>query len=1434
MVISGVHEEEKQNYKNFVPQQTKYNDNVTVRELEKQRDFYEDYKRKWSSSYAGNIDYQINQPENINADDVTISNDNLWYYNRYMRRKEAKANKTIWKQKIALINGGFDPYGFQLRNADTYAIDIMLGILKNQYVENKKQAIYESVMQNVQNTGIPVGELFEKYRDQILTMGPSIAITLDSVSGVPQFSPESVESFTAYLRKAIVDPVSALSDAISDTINSLGNISPKLLSKHAIPQKFDVLKELRDKFKVINDLKTQPALVQDELTQRFAELYNKQDESGKFIDKDNYELASRLYSELDRDLAYSMDYYGVVYNRSAQNPYLNDNQKEAAEGGGTLALNTMLEQRKKQDRAKRRITNAYWREQCSNLIQKDKPQVVEMSIVESNILKTVHVLDGRKGEIADEDTKKVFDGISENIKHIASAISKIDQEMANSGNVFELQKEELSARPELKKRLSIYIEERKKEQLDLLDRAAGCMNALKNLALGEELTALGKQILLEQTVHVEEENAVPEREVEVLENGIKKKVKKKDPNEIGFVLLGNTTVQKNKKEGIQRNIIEHAGTLLTYKDIKAGLIERCKNKNDQASVSVRKLLENESRAKTINAVACLKGKNLLEMESKDIVALANEYKTRDSVAEIFKENLVELSEQIDVQYGEYKDKNLRDMTERQVNDLVKKTNELRRKFGAIAFLKKHAFQDKETIYSRATTGISADDLNRLKVLEKEATMKFKIVNDKAEQYRYNWIIEKIKTGDTSQDMYSKEEAKALKELQKKTEFKNGQYKDNMSYEQRVVDFFEKKREARSVTWAAHIREYGNYRTEQKVLETIKGSNALKPADQRMKQPVLKSMRQVFGMAEKEDEEIRVNYEEDEQFNLWDNERQEILHNEHENHDEEQHEVVLNEEEKALRLQANKDRRKNIDRLQGDEVESFNKEYGSDVLTQNRLDNADPLANAKAFLLECALAKSINSFAFDQRLLNNQNTDQNMATALKSTYRKLAANGFKLTFFDGRLIKRPQSIGTASMVIDKNDKDFLWFVNELNNLQSVDVKSITKLRDAWSKRKDYLLDNNEQVNIRVYTKVIAVLDGFIGGQAMLKRNEKAESIKQSIDEYEVVPGSISLLNKNAFGAAMKIEKNDYDFDQHQQGDNRCWAASHTYVINTFMKVHKDELDAEKNKDDKLEIQPFTQDTFFNQENYKIHENVKQKMNQNPQMVNDMLVDYKNEAINIKNFLTQDRMGNPYTVADTVITKIPKTAERHIVFTKPRGGDINLNQNQKRKLGNFLMTKVFNEIRRTQAPISILVGYHYYTIVGVNADTRTLECFNSQYEGQNLQKIDHISVDDLVTRDKFEMILPEYLSDVNLAQLKDEFGLKQDLYNEDGSMNIDKNIEDMQNTSLDNPVNMMHINGIEFDKPEEKQGTEFEKAFFNEQIYMPKDLNLPKKLREQNNK
>ena len=96
------------------------------------------------------------------------------------------------------------------------------------------------------------------------------------------------------------------------------------------------------------------------------------------------------------------------------------------------------------------------------------------------------------------------------------------------------------------------------------------------------------------------------------------------------------------------------------------------------------------------------------------------------------------------------------------------------------------------------------------------------------------------------------------------------------------------------------------------------------------------------------------------------------------------------------------------------------------------------------------------------------------------------------------------------------------------------------------------------------------------------------------------------------------------------------------------------------------------------------------------------------------------------------------------------------------------------------------------------------------------------------------LPEYLSDVNLAQLKDEFGLKQDLYNEDGSMNIDKNIEDMQNTSLDNPVNMMHINGIEFDKPEEKQGTEFEKAFFNEQIYMPKNLNLPKKLREQNKK
>ena len=1398
-IIGNLTNEEKLEYKNYNPMHREYSDSVTVRQLESQQDFYSEYKRKWNQSYAGNIQYQVNQPEHVNEQDVQISNDNLWFFTRIRRKWSAHSNAAIFQDKLKALKGTRKaPYSFRLVSSQTYSNDLMLGVLKHFHIEKKKDELFATINQELlqADQNFEVAPLFNQYKKEILTMGPSIKITLDNLSGQPVFDQESVENYKEYLKKAVKEPVKALSDAISDTINSLGNISPKLLGRHAIPQKFEIVKELRDKFKTMKDLRD-PALQKNEVTDAIAALFNKQDEDGNFVDKDNYKFTDQLADSLNKDLVYSLNHYGIHFDRVENNPFLDDVGQEAMLGGGTLTQQKLEEQRQKQTRSRRRITNAYWREQCQNMIKKDDPQEVPMSKSETNILKTVHVLEGKKQGIEDDENKSsIFDRITENTKHIASAISQIDQEIQDYADVFQRREKELKARPELKKRLAKYMSERKQEQLDLIDRAAGCINVLKNLALGEDLTALGKQILMEQTVYVDQENAVPTvTDVIEVEGTLKLVEVPGNPEDDGFVVLGSKNVEV-QKGSVSANLSEYSGILITLEDIKKVLKDKYEN-----NAALMALINDEKKAKLVNAIARLEGKSLLKMEPDQIIELSTQYATEEQLTNLLKEKSIELYDEIDRQYAEYKNKNLQAMKPSEVNELIQKTNQLRRSYGAIITMNKYIFgNNAKSLLGNIKNGFSEEDKKRFDDLSKEATMKFKIINDKAEEYRFSWIIQKLQTGDTSSDMYTKSEKKAMEELAKKTVFKNGKYKDGKSLEMRVYEFFNQKKQACALTWAAHVKEYGDYKTGLKVNNALNGNNQLRPEGQRMEQPAQKSLKRLFGM---EDENEHEELHEENINELWDDEHQ--IQNErqdNENHQEHQiqnerkdeeinqeqdDEIILDEEninEPEINIEivineevtnANKERRNHNERLQDDEYTTFNIEYPPESLQKFNIRSKDKLKNGKAFLVKCLLAKNLTEFRANTTLSKNKNADETINKNLQSAYKKLKEDSFKRYFFDGIRVDKPQNLANASMEIEETNKDFLWFINELDKLETLDHNSIVKLKDRWNKRVEYILDNNEVVDFRVDNKVKAVLNGFLDGLLVQQRNEKQDEIKRDLDNYNMRPKTVSLLNSTTFkGIPMKINPQDYAFDQHQQGDNRCWAASHTYVVNTFMKVHRPELVAQANQDPQFVIPTFTQNTFFNENNYKINEKVNENLEKKPDYVDDSIVDYKGEAQNIKNFLTQDRMGNPYTVADTVISKIPRTAERHIVYSKRSGGGVELNNDQKAKLGNYLMKKIGDELLRTQAPISILVGYHYYSIIGVDAARGTLECFNSKYDGKNLQKIDHIKVADLIARDKFELILPEYLNNSTLEHIKDEFGLKQDLYNEDGSMNITEEI------------------------------------------------------------
>ena len=1411
-----VTQEEQKQIESFKPQHAEYDDKFIVSQIENQKDFYSDYKRKWNNDYAGLKVYRAEIPD---QQEIQVQNDNLWYWKRKTRRAEATANEETWKRKMTTVMGlEKNPFGLKLAaKHDTYAYDLMKGTLKYIRIEKRKREIQKEILGKDES----MNPLIKAYKKEFLALAPEIKINANDLTENYTFDQDSVEAYEEYLREAIANPVQTLKNAVTDAINSLETLSPKLFGRHAIPQYFEVIKQLRDRFEAITSLVSKASGASDEIKAMMSEAINKVDEEGKLVDKANFDFAAMLFKAIDGDLRYSLHHYGIEYKDNGL--LVTDSQHVVAgyddyKGEGTQIL--LKDQLKKQTRGTHRTNNAYWREQSRELIKKepvknenedendDDNENVQAGEEEVKILKSIKILEDKVDRNADEGNKgELFDRISENAKKIASAITEIDKELADSADVFERREKEIKSRPILKRKLKIYIEQRKQEMFDLIDRAGGYINALRSLALGEELSVLGKQILMENQMTVISNNLVVEDENEEKQredNLFNEEAEKMD----GFVVVGNTSVTA-PESGVTQTLSAVGRSLMPFSYIKKKLIAGLGDANDQQSTKLRTHL-NAPLAESYYKMMLIEGKDINKMDTEQINRTFDEYGQNAQVLiDKTKKVIVSAFKDIDAKYQKYAEGNINQLSRKEVNKLIKDTAALRDKFILMNDVLKMQNGVKYTIDNT----IPQEDKDHYKDLQQAASLKFKILCDKIDQYKYSNIVQRIKNGDTSSDMYNLEDKAYIDNMLKGLKTKNGKYKDGKSPEMLIVEYFEKKKEGAAVSRAAHAKEYGLFLAKLMEQDAKKEEQAFLPEDERQEVQNKKSISQLMQIPE--EEEI---HEEEQEDNIHEN----IIHEE----EQEQHEE--DPQQMQERINQNKEQRANRARLKDEEFERFNEDYTPVILQKFTNNSKDSKIQAKKFFVNCLLIKNISTFTSDEKLRLNKNSNTKMRKTLTTMYSKLKDGEFERRIFRDGLGGMPNNPKMKSIAVAQDNKDFLWLVAQIDKLEDVNSENVTKLKEDWQKRAKYLEDNNEIIDPIVYQKGLAVLISFMDAVSAEEGKEKKEKIKKSIDKYQ--PGvikAVNLLDSPDFKIARKLNADGYRFDQHQQGDNRCWAASHTYVVNTYMDIHQNEINEELKDKENLKPQKFTQDTFWTEDNHKINEKVQQKMTELKNNNDDSVLDYEGEALNIKNFLTKDRMGNAYSIADTVITRIPKTAERHFVFSRPYNGGVDLNQAQKTKLGKFLMAKISKELDRTQTPISLLKGFHYYSIVGVDPESGTLQCFNSNYDGNNLQKIDHISVNDLISSTRFELIFPEYLSNENLEIIKEEFGFEDDLYDEQGDLKMNDRTNKEETDHLDNPTYMMHKHGIDIDKPENKK-QDFENEFFNEQIYLPKNLNLPKKL------
>ena len=1397
----------------FISGEISFDEEFINSQTKSQQDFYGDYELKWKRKPEG---FLVAPPEQFDAPEIELQNTKLSYRERKERRQSVEANYDIWRGKMAgyvKVGDAVEPdhgmrfrgiYGLKLREKrvkdtsngrraqertvpiehGTYALDIMKSTMRMGEAEKFQIQTVNALMEEKKPH-----PLFTKYHRQIIALAPKLETVEGAAFGEVSITAESMEAFKTYISKAMDDPVETMRGAACDALFSMNQISEKLLDKKNIPQKFDEVKALRDRLKAVSELFENEE--NDQMTKIFNEL--KSDEDAAL--SDNVTIAKALYQRIDMDMRVVLEKENIQFEDTGQLVDRLDVRNAHIKRDGRQAIAVLQAAKKKLSIQFGRNTEKYWDRECRDLLKQEKePEKEEdkkkakkskkdRTEVSDDSFEDTYNLAGalesvkadKRGAVKGKENKALFDDLVDNGNQIALAVSKIEQEIAQSRTVFERKADEFKARPEAKVRLQKYIAKRKKQQVVLLDRAAGIMNALNYLAGAGDLDANGHHVL-------EESKQIKSKAVSIVHDNDGQIVSVNEYEKIEKI--------KGEMFGKRVDVTELSGAPLTFKNARNKLLDKFKDKTDNR---LRNLLERGSGELRYNYLV-MQNENLFNMTYEKLCDKLDEATTVEQYTERLRSKISSNHKKADKIYSILTSQEISLMANAERAKLIAEYKELQESFYAVNKLKK---------MKPATSNSTLDVLlkNNKTVAEVElakkndliTNMKFKMIGNMLEAFRCQTIVKEIENGGNVSEICSEAEKSKISKIHSAVERKQ---------------YFANKAEAANALYGKHLGEYAETSQKDHSVEEL--------IDQRF-QALGENVRQV-------QEDILVNDE----FNL--NE----LEIEGPEFDFDAHfedEEYTQEERKARR---NKKTEVVLDGKDKEALRERNfvarniyiKKYGVDAVTEfeKNIVRIRDYSNA-----DTCLEKGLNEFSkfmlgsnlreFKQEAhdldvafvgIEKKEGDEQLVDDLHKAFKSLVDGGYENEILNkvipGKILENA-NIDEIDMSVQAEDKDYKWFMSILGSIRS--LKDIISVKEYWQRRDEYLRTvYGKGCNAVVFHKGNALLSAIAD---IYEKREKAEKVKTNVDG---ISGYNSIVKDEDKDRVFSLKDNDkdnvYKFDQHQQGSYGCWAASHTYVMNAYMKVHK------------IEGEKFTQAKFKNGDLFVPNETALKYMedqsDQNPESMS-----FNQEANNIRNFLERDKTGNPYVTADTVINALPKTAEHHLVFTNFYLNVMDDKKEEvKAKLTDYVMDKVESELNRTKVPISLLRNGHYLSVTGVDRKNRQLITMDSLKKGARIEEPTLVPVSDLIEMDKFELVYPENLEAENLKYLSGKFGLKDDLYDQNGQMQMTEEIRNIEKEGLEKPQNMLHVNGVEFER--KTRDFDFEENFVSEQLYMPKDLKL----------
>ncbi|MCR5155863.1 MAG: hypothetical protein K6C96_04200 [Butyrivibrio sp.] len=746
----------------FAEGRVEYEESFIQSEADLQHQFYLDYTEKWGQKSEGQ---QITPSNYVRPEEAVIHNQNLGYKDRYRRRKLATGFKDMWNGKLKDLNQANhqEPvYGLKLSDKPgTYAFDIMKSTVRLGYIELAKKSIMEDAQQ-----GVAVDPLFTKYEKEFLSLAPPLVISGgDEMTGNVQMTRASIDAFTAFMKKAMAKPVEAIKDAALDALYSFGSIPENLLSEHAVPQKIDELKLLKDKYKAVAMLFEKKGS-EDEITKAFL----KMSKDKELVPRDNLEVAKYVYKSIDKDMRYAFEHYGVDFKNDGSLLDLEnlDNAHIRKTGGQTKALISGL----KKNAKTKQIAGAdeYWDNQSKKLISKDDPnpdkprkKVFKDSY---NIAGSINALNkNSRSKVEDDGNKALFDQLCESGNKIALAISDIDKELSDAEDIEERRKADLLLRPEMKGRITKYLDKRRQQQLDLMDRAAGVINALKHLAGEGELDPNGNQVL-KQLRYQEAEK------------------KRKRP--------GNNNNNDNIENIVERDIFVLSMRTRTFADVRNALFE--KFANDVNIGVLRALLNSQDASKQFDLLT-LDKVDLMTKSLDEVRAAFEQALSGNEAIALYENTVLEVQETTKNLYDKLSKDGYSALSLKDRAELAEEFSKLRARRYALARLKTQKGIANSTFDALMKAGKSAQELLALKNNEILTNARFKALSDHMELIRTRRLKAAARDGVLDINLLEGNEQLKVAAL---LEGKNG----NAS----AASFFEKKETAARKTLIAHLGE----------------------------------------------------------------------------------------------------------------------------------------------------------------------------------------------------------------------------------------------------------------------------------------------------------------------------------------------------------------------------------------------------------------------------------------------------------------------------------------------------------------------------------------------------------------------------------------------------------------------------------------------------